>query len=142
MTFFPDMGHKSMVATGDHVRAIGWLNPDHPFSKGEVPAGFLVRLKEFTARSGNSAEPLYFGGAGGFHTCEFCGKAHGIGNFGVPSGDLLFVAPELVVHYIEQHGYRPPAEFVTAVLRSPLPDSEEYQTVTEPFWQRHREVIQ
>jgi hypothetical protein len=50
----------------------------------------------------------------------------GIGNFGVPSGDLLFVAPEMVVHYIEQHGYRPPAEFVAAVFRSPLPDTEDY----------------
>jgi hypothetical protein len=142
MSFFPDMGRESMVASGDHVRAIGWLNPDHPFSKGQVPAGFLARLKEFAAQSGSSARALYFGASGGIHTCEFCHTAHGIGNFGVPSGDLLFVAPEMVVHYIEQHGYSPPAEFVAAVMRSPLPASEEYQTITEPFWHLHREVIQ
>jgi hypothetical protein len=142
MTFFPDMGCESMVAAGEHVRAVGWLHPDQAFSKGEVAAAFFARLKEFAARSADSADALYFGAAAGFHTCEFCGKAHGTGNFGVPSGDLLFVAPEMVVHYIEQHGYSPPAEFVDAVLRSPLPDSEEYQTVTEPFWHLHRRVIE
>jgi hypothetical protein len=141
MSFFPDMGYESLVAAGDHVRAIGWLHPDHDYTQGEVSAEFLARLKEFTARSSDSAEALYFGAFGGFHTCEFCGRAHGIGNFGVPSGDLLFVAPEMVVHYIEQHGYSPPAEFVAAVLRSPLPDTEEYQIITEPFWHLHRDTV-
>jgi hypothetical protein len=141
MSFFPDMGCESLVADGDHVRAIGWLHPDHPYTKGEVSAEFLARLKEFAVRCGDSAEALYFGAFGGFHTCEFCGRALGIGNFGVPSGDLLFVAPEMVVHYIEQHGYRPPPEFVAAVLRSPLPDTDDYQVITEPFWHRHREAI-
>jgi hypothetical protein len=142
MSFFPDMGCQSLVAAGDHVRAIGWLRPDHPYTRGEVPAEILSRLKEFTARSGDSAEALYFGAFGGFHTCEFCGRAHGIGNVGVPNGDLLFIAPEMVVHYIEEHGYRPPTEFIEAVLRSPLPDTEEYQLVTEPFWHKHREAIE
>jgi hypothetical protein len=141
MSFFPDMGRKSLVAAGDHVRAIGWLHPDHPYTKGEVPAGFVARLKEFAARSGKSAGALYFGAFGGFHMCEFCGRARGISNFGVPSGDLLFVAPEMVVHYIQQHGYCPPAEFLAAVLRSPLPDREEYQIITEPFWHLHRDVV-
>jgi hypothetical protein len=141
MSFFPDMGCKSMVASGDHVRAVGWLDPDHPYTKGEVPTDFLSRLKEFTARSGQSAEALYFGAFWGFHTCEFCNQAHGINNFGVPSDDLLFVAPEMVVHYIEKHGYRPPSEFIAAVLRSPLPDAEEYQVLTEPFWHMHKEFI-
>jgi hypothetical protein len=141
MSFLPDMGCESLVASGDHVRAIGWLHPDHPYAKGEVSAEFLARLKEFTSRSADNGEALYFGAFGGYYTCEFCGRAHGIGNFGVPAGDLLFVAPEMVVHYIEQHGYRPPAEFVAAVLRAPLPDTEEYQIITEPFWHLHGAAV-
>jgi hypothetical protein len=141
MSYFPDMGCESLVASGDHIRAIGWLHPDYTYTKGEVPAQFLARLKAFVSRSGDSAEALYFGAFGGFHTCEFCGQAHGIGNFGVPSGDLLFVAPEMVVHYIEQHDYRPPDEFVAAMLRSPHPDTEEYQLITEPFWHLHRGIV-
>jgi hypothetical protein len=102
----------------------------------------VSRLKEFAARSSESADALYFGAFGGIHTCEFCSKAHGVGNFGVPCDGLLFVAPEMVVHYVEQHGYSPPPEFVAAVLRAPLPDTEEYRLITEPFWHMHRAVIQ
>src|SRR5689334_16694158 len=111
MSFFPDLGCESMIVSGDHVRAVGWLHPDHPYAKGEVAAHFLARLKEFVAQSSKSAEALYFGACGGYHTCEFCGRAHGIANFGVPNDGLLFIVPELIVHYIEQHGYCPPEEF-------------------------------
>jgi hypothetical protein len=142
MSYFADMGHESPVAGGEHVRAIGWLHPDHAYTKGEVSAAFLSRLKQFVACGGKSAEALYFGAFGGFHTCEFCGQAHGICNFGVPSGPILFVAPEMLVHYIEQHGYSPPAEFVEAVLHSPLPDSEEYEILTEPFWHLHKQAVE
>jgi hypothetical protein len=142
MSFFPDMGCETLVAAGEHIRAVGWLHPDHPDAQGEVSDEFLDRLKTFAARSGDSAQALYFGAFGGFHTCEFYGLAHGIGNFGVLSGDLLFVTPEMVVHYIEQHAYCPPADFVAAVFRSPMPDTEEYQLLTEPFWHLHREAIQ
>lgn len=141
MSYFPDMGRRTLVAWGDHVRAIGWLHSDHPYTKGEVSAEFLARLKEFAARSGTSAEALYFAMYCGFHTCEFCGRARGIGNFGVPSGDLLFVAPEMIVHYAEHHGYRPLDEFVHAVMRSPLPDEEEYQLISQPFWRKNKKNI-
>jgi hypothetical protein len=73
---------------------------------------------------------------------EFCGQALGIGNFGVPKGELLFVAPEMVVHYVERHAYCPPTEFIQAVLQSPLPDTEEYRLITERFWHMHWEVAE
>src|SRR4051794_36232459 len=40
MSFFPDMGCESLVAAGNHVRAVGWLHPDHPYTQGEVSAEF------------------------------------------------------------------------------------------------------
>lgn len=33
------------------------------------------------------------------------------------SSGQVFVAPNLIVHYIEAHSYLPPREFVEAVLR-------------------------
>jgi hypothetical protein len=111
------------------------LHPDHPFVEGQVSAAFLERLKKFVSQAGDSADALGFGAYGGFHTCEFCQSAHGVANFGVPSEDRLYVAPELIVHYIEEHDYCPPEEFIKAVMNSPLPESEEYQLITEPFWQ-------
>ena len=52
------------------------------------------------------------------------------------------MAPELVVHYVERHRYCPPAGFVDAILRSPLPDTEEYQLITEPFWHLHKSFLE
>ena len=65
MSFFPDLGCESLVAAGNHVRAIGWLHPDHPYTKNGVPDEFLTRLKRFAEHSGDSAEALYFGAFAG-----------------------------------------------------------------------------
>jgi hypothetical protein len=139
MSYFPDLGREMMkaLASGEHVRAIGWLNPDHPYTRGEVDAAFLERLKRFVAQCGASGKALCFGSYGGWHCCEFCRQVKGSNNFGVPAGETLYIAPEMVGHYIEAHGYCPPAEFVAAVMRSPLPQSEEYRLMTAPFWKLH-----
>jgi hypothetical protein len=133
MSWYPDMGRESMVAIGEHVRAVGWLSADHPYTQGAVPTEFVDRLREFVRLASASATALYFGAFGGFHTCEFCGGAHDSRNFGVPSGEVLFVAPAMVAHYVEQHGYAPPQEFMAAVLTSPLPDTPEYQSAVRVF---------
>ena len=139
MTWYPDMSYESMVAVGNHVRAIGWLSSDHPLPQGEVPADFVARLREFVRLPRRCGEALWFPAFGGWHDCEFCGQVRGYGNIGVPSGPLLFIAPEMVGHYVEHHGYAPPPEFVAAVLASPLPGTPEYQAATADFRQRHQE---
>ena len=138
LTFFQDMARSSLVARGQHVRAIGWLHPAHPYTRGSVPTEFLARLKEFIRRPGLSGDDFYFPGIGGLHTCEFCGNAHGGGNLGLPCDDLLFVFPDMIVHYIEAHDYKPPDQFIAALMRSPLRDTEEFALLSEPFWHLHR----
>src|SRR5262249_16801875 len=127
------MDCNTMIATGAHVRAVGWLHPDHPYSDGEVSPEFRSHIRRFVEKWQSSAIALGFPFAPGLHECDFCRKARGVGNFGVPCGGSLFVAPEMVVHYIEEHGYRPPDEFVAALLQCPEPDSEAYRILAEPF---------
>ena len=57
----------------------------------------------------------------------------GFGCFAIPAGDLLFVAPDMVSHYVEVHGYLPPEEFVTAVLQTPALGSPQYAALVERF---------
>ena len=128
-----------MVAVGEHVRAVGWLSNDNPFPRGDVPAEFVARLREFVALAAKSAEALWFPAFGGLHTCELCDQVHDGHNFGVPAGELLFVAPGMVAHYVEQHEYQPPPEFIAAVLASPLPGTMEYEAATAEFRRRHKE---
>lgn len=38
----------------------------------------------------------------------------------------MYAAPSLILHYILAHGYKPPQEFIDAVINSPDASSEEY----------------
>jgi hypothetical protein len=133
MTFFPDLGFETQIAGGDHVRAIGWLHPDHPMPSGEVSAEVLERIRQFSERCDQSADALMWPVAGGVHTCEFCGGSAAGGNFAVPNGGILYVAPELLWHYVAMHRYLPPAEFQRALLASPLPGTTEYELAVSHF---------
>jgi hypothetical protein len=50
----------------------------------------------------------------------------GCGFLVIPGRDTLYVAPNLVIHYIVCHGYRPPPDFVDAVLACPPLSSAAY----------------
>ena len=60
---------------------------------------------------------------------EFGGIKMGLGatNIWVPAGDRIFVAPSLILHYIDAHGYRPPDAFIDAVRQCPPQRSPEYE---------------
>jgi hypothetical protein len=133
MSFYPDLGTRTMVASGPYVRAAGWLHRDHPYPQGPVPAAFVARLQQFAAGCSQSTQALGWGMFCGLHGCEFCGGVYAGGNFGVPSGEVLYVAPEMVAHYVQAHAYAPPAAFIAAVLASPLPGTEEYGEALERF---------
>src|SRR4051794_13879170 len=123
MSWYPDLSNRTLVATGDHVRAVGWLGASQPFTRGEVPAVFVTRLQEFVRLAHVSAEALSFAAFCGLHDCELCERKRDARNFGVPAGPVLYVAPGMISHYVERHGYCPPAEFIAAVMASPLPDA-------------------
>jgi hypothetical protein len=142
MTFFPDLGTETQVAGGDFVQAVGWLYIEQPYPQGTVPPAFADRLRQFAGRWAESTQALGLPMSLGFHTCEFCGEARGYGNFGVPHGDVLFVAPEMIAHYVEAHRYAPPSEFIEAILKAPLPGTEEYRAAAERFRQRLERAAQ
>ena len=55
------------------------------------------------------------------------------GTFGVPAGDKIYYCPEMIAHYVADHAYLPPPEFVQAIMACPLPGTPEYADVAEPF---------
>jgi hypothetical protein len=48
----------------------------------------------------------------GYSPCRFCGKSNGA----IDLTDGVYLWPEGFAHYVEDHGVRPPAEFVEHVL--------------------------
>jgi hypothetical protein len=107
--------------------SIGWLQEGVPFDKGLVSKEFFEVLVTLFV------DPWQPAVAAGWHECPFCrfsrgprslcfGKqtvSLGISNVFVPGRDMIYVAPSLILHYIDAHEYRPPDEFVDAVLECP-----------------------
>lgn len=129
--FVEDLSTRAYFADGDKVRAVGWLEAGHAFPRGPVPDGFVAALKAHVAKA---FQPVIFMGS---HRCSLCAEegrhCRGHHNLLVPTAGLLYVAPELVVHYIEDHGYQPPAEFLDAVLACPEQGSSAYFELLRPF---------
>lgn len=119
--------------------AVGWLEPDAPHEKGKTDAAFFARLIDFLE------EPWQPFAAAGRHPCGFCRLTGGptsvsvepergpglsvdvgIANLFVPGRDVLYMAPSLIVHFIDAHEYKPPYEFVEAVMACPEMRSAAY----------------
>jgi len=119
MAYYPDLGHDSDIARGPFVRAVGWLSAAQPYSRGAATEDFLARVQHLCNAWSESGRALGWPVAAGPHRCEFCNEFLSSGNFGVPHGEVLYVAPQMIAHYCRVHGYAPPQPFVEAVLQCP-----------------------
>jgi hypothetical protein len=104
------------------LRAVGWLERGKAFSSGSVDAKVYARLVELLKEPWEPIATM------GFHDCDLClyeGQS-GKRNLFVPAGSMVFVCPELLIHYMNAHQYRPPEEFCEAVLTCPPMRSTPY----------------
>ncbi|MFE0099856.1 hypothetical protein [Streptomyces sp. NPDC059009] len=131
MTAYDDMSTyqyaPDTVPSGTVALNVGWLERDTAFQVGETPAGFLESLLRVT-RDYPAAKMR------GWHRCSLphendeaaypyrvrLADVHiALGGAEVrvytPEGKLLS-APDLVYHYVKDHNYLPPEEFIEAVL--------------------------
>ena len=132
MTYYPDLSRYEYLlrgaigSSGSYPKLgmpwvnVGWLAKGRDYPRGQSDAVFQERLAHFCR-----PHPVWLFCAG-IHTCEFCGKAHGGWEIWVVGREKLYAAPVLIHHYVVAHGYRPPDEFIEAVLECPLPESPEF----------------
>jgi hypothetical protein len=138
VAYFPDLSAYA-YGRGHHpgVVHIGWLDGLHQFPKGHVDSRLIEKLKLLA----NKPVELYRGK----HTCEVCVQPEDVlnglaangstldfksrltkwaewaderssnGEIRVAFGGVTYAAPVLIVHYIEEHGYIPPAQFLEAI---------------------------
>lgn len=110
-------------AVGRWLRAVGWLQRGRDFSKGRIRTDVYEKL-QFLLES--PVGPVLFAG---LHFCDLCDcrGPGGSANLWVPGNRILYVCPELILHYAHAHEYAPPKEFCDAVLGCPLIGSAEYK---------------
>lgn len=118
MAYYPDL------SASDGVIRIGWLDPREPFVQGVIEPVFLHKLTALYEKRVRQSR--------GFHPCRFCE----VQRFGLPiqigektltlgSAEIevegiagrVYAAPDLIHHYITEHRYLPPQEFIDAVYR-------------------------
>lgn len=125
LTHFNDLTECNYFGevSASSLRAVGWLTIDKPFVTGPMDKDVFVKIKELLRDHWQPMVTL------GVHHCDLCqfDSPCGSANLFVPNGDLIFVCPELVVHYIAAHHYRPPDEFIEAVVNCPMTSSMQYK---------------
>lgn len=105
---------------------VGWLDQDHEFPKRATEAATLsCLLNQCLTKKRHTTR--------GFHHCPFCPTNKlpifvaiddrrvmlGSAEVWIEKGDGGFYAsPNLIYHYMASHQYRPPEEFLAAVLRN------------------------
>jgi hypothetical protein len=132
MTYIPDGDPYTYMPGEEGAVAVGWLEAAEPYERGSVPAEFVERLRRICERGMNVTRGLF--------RCQFCRRPPGTelppattvtsasgGEYVVGHAEIRvhsahgtrFAAPDMIVHYVEAHRYRPPREFVEAVLAEP-----------------------
>lgn len=136
MTHYADLSPCDYLPLADARKplAIGWLDAESPYPKGDVDEQFMAKLVELLV------DPWQPAVAMGRHECPFCrfsgGPATfqfgnttarmGVSNLFVPATGVIYVAPSLILHYIDSHGYAPPEEFRRGVMECPTMKSIQY----------------
>lgn len=134
MAYYPDLSPCSYFGkqNTDKLVAIGWLDSEHPYTKGETNAKITDKLFELLkepwtplALMGDEPCPLC---KQDINSITFNEKTINVGNLNlfIPGEAFLYVAPSLIAHYILSHNYTPPMEFSNAVLSCPPMGSRDY----------------
>ncbi len=109
-----------------NIVAVGWLERRHAF-----PTGFgVIAVEVFAKLAALLTDPWQPAVAAGWHACDLClykPEAMGAKNVFVPGDGKVFVAPELILHYMNAHRYTPPDEFCRAVVACPPMRSQPYR---------------
>lgn len=123
----------------DSLRAVGWLGSEADFLTGVLSNEVQRALRELVATAWQPS--VYMG----YHYCGLCVRAcggflqdflstdfgkdpsrRGSLNLFVPGNGCVYVAPELIVHYVSEHQYQPPDAFCQAVVACPPMNTADY----------------
>lgn len=123
--YYPDLQSYSysLPFSVHSVLTVGWLDGAHPFTLGRVGTHLVEKLKTMAIEQ--PAQQTR-----GFSSCEICGLEHvlvehrgverrlGSAELWIPDAVVpgsAFAAPDMVIHYIVDHGYLPPEVFLKSL---------------------------
>ena len=144
MSYFADLTPYSYQEGESDTLNVGWLESGRPFPTGQLSAEFIAKLAwaciHFPAGRGTRGihqctlcPPMPHG----FHSVVISGKKHllGTAEIRIQGSEATYASPNLILHYVVDHQYRPSADFVRGVLelRDSLP-RETWTLSRGPYW--------
>ena len=127
MAWFPDLSPYTYHPGESGFLNVGWLERGHLFPRGPVPLEFASELRRLSEAPVNVTR--------GFHRCQLCNPPTeaiaalpacmsvwwmdrvGGAEVHVKGADgTTYAAPSLIMHYVSEHQYQPPRQFIEAVL--------------------------
>jgi len=148
MSYYPDLSH---LPRRRHVFRVGWLDGEYPFETARPPKWLVRKLWRFC----NYGWLLHRG----FHECNLphcpgpfiknstmiraSAPTQGEKSIGLGADQIcvfgrnrrIYVAPNLIYHYVTVHHYKPPDEFIEALEAGPCPPEPEYMQLIRPSLQ-------
>ncbi|MET9428784.1 hypothetical protein [Streptomyces sp. NPDC003036] len=123
MTYYPDFATYDFEFHAEpEDLTVGWLEGGYDFASGEVSSEDLEILSDIGSLKQKKSR--------GYHYCTLCSEM--LEQYGesprfasryrlgsaeirvVSDAGELYVAPNLILHYITDHGYQPPKQFLAA----------------------------
>ena len=99
------------------VLNVGWLDADHAFPTADADQLLINALEYFHERQESQTR--------GWHNCPFCSMGH-LKLYGKhfstaeirirDAGLITYAAPAMILHYVREHRYSPPPEFIATAL--------------------------
>lgn len=123
--YYPD-GSKYVYTSQfeiNNIINIGWLSHEFSFDKGKINADIKNKILEIIYLKQCNVTR-------GLHRCDFCKSENFVTNnnnikillghaeIWIPSinGNFIYASPTLIYHYIDQHNYLPPADYIESLL--------------------------
>lgn len=125
MSYYKDLSayEYELPVSLPSVLTVGWLEVGQSYCRGSVERSFMDSLEwccccRFTHQMRGS------------HHCDMCGatavvincvgsqRKLGSAEIWIPGENgVIYAAPDLILHYVMEHGYCPPFQFISAVER-------------------------
>ncbi len=85
---------------------VGWLDGRLDYETGDVPVEFLKKLEGVKMANFHK----------GSHVCELCHQVSGNGVGMIKGKNKSYAFPQMIIHYIRDHNYKPPQEFIDLIM--------------------------
>ncbi|MCP4289974.1 MAG: hypothetical protein GY792_37100 [Gammaproteobacteria bacterium] len=119
----PELAYSSSLPERFDAVMVGWLGDEVP-TTGVVSDEIIEKLR--WACDHHTIDQGWLGE----HECGICQSYSDHGEVLIADGDKMYVAPRMILHYVEAHAYCPPQEFLDAVAQ--IETTTDTQAVSPP----------